>query len=77
LDGNHPHKKIIKETKERKKLEKKKKKKNLLLDVAFDSSSKVVCFSSKARGLFIGIREALDDLEILEQLQIGLLVQIE
>jgi len=33
-----------------------------------------VSFSSKARGLFIGIKEAL---EILEQLQIGLLVQIE
>jgi len=36
-----------------------------------------VFFSSKARCLFIGIREALDALEILEQLQIGLLVQIE
>jgi hypothetical protein len=56
LDGNHPHKKLIKEKKENKNY-----KKNLL-DVAFDSSSKLVCLSSKARGLFIGIREALEAL---------------
>jgi hypothetical protein len=42
LDGNHPHKKIIKKKKENKNY-----KKNLLLDVALDSSSKLVCLFFK------------------------------
>jgi hypothetical protein len=48
LDGNHPHKKIIKEKKEKKNL----------LDVAFDSSSKVVCvFLQRLKAYLYGLEK--------------------
>jgi TRAP-type C4-dicarboxylate transport system permease large subunit len=45
---------------------KKKTRENLLLEVAFDSSPKLVCLSSIFGGIFIGIKRPLKALVISE-----------